>query len=41
MHLVVALGKPVVALFGDWPVARWRLWGVPLEPVLEALRKLG
>lgn len=56
MHLAAALGKPVVALFGDSPVARWRPWGVPhevvrpetrdladlpLEPVLEAWRKLG
>jgi heptosyltransferase III len=55
MHLAAALGKPVVALFGDSPVARWRPWGVahrvvrpasgnlaglPLEPVLEALRAL-
>jgi len=23
-----ALGKPVVAMFGDSPVARWRPWGV-------------
>ena len=29
MHLTAALGKPVVALFGDSPVARWRPWGVP------------
>ena len=29
MHLAAALGKPVVALFGDSPVARWRPWGVP------------
>jgi len=28
MHLAAALGKPVVALFGDSPVARWRPWGV-------------
>ena len=56
MHLAAALGKPVVALFGDSPAARWRPWGVPhevvrsetrdladlpLEPVLEAWRKLG
>ena len=29
MHLAAALGKPVVALFGDSPVDRWRPWGVP------------
>jgi len=28
MHLAAALGKPLVALFGDAPVARWRPWGV-------------
>lgn len=28
MHLAAALGKPVVAMFGDSPVARWRPWGV-------------
>ena len=28
MHLAAALGKPVVALFGDSPVPRWRPWGV-------------
>lgn len=26
MHLAAALGKPVIALFGDSPVARWRPW---------------
>jgi heptosyltransferase-3 len=29
MHLAAALGKPIVALFGDSPPARWRPWGVP------------
>ena len=28
MHLAAAMGKPVVALFGDSPVERWRPWGV-------------
>jgi heptosyltransferase-3 len=29
MHLAAALGRPVVALFGDSPAARWHPWGVP------------
>jgi ADP-heptose:LPS heptosyltransferase len=29
MHLAAAAGKPIVALFGDSPVERWRPWGVP------------
>jgi len=29
MHLAAALAKPVVALFGDSPVDRWRPWCVP------------
>jgi ADP-heptose:LPS heptosyltransferase len=29
MHLAAALAKPVVAMFGDSPVDRWRPWGVP------------
>ena len=29
MHIAAALGKPIVALFGDSPVERWRPWGVP------------
>ena len=28
MHLAAGLGKPVVALFGDSPVERWKPWGV-------------
>ena len=28
LHLAAALGKPVVALFGDTPPERWRPWGV-------------
>jgi len=33
MHIAAALGKPVVALFGDSPVARWRPWGVQSQVV--------
>lgn len=33
MHLAAALGKRVVALFGDSPVERWRPWGVPHQVV--------
>jgi ADP-heptose:LPS heptosyltransferase len=29
MHIAAALGRPVVALFGDSPVERWRPWRVP------------
>jgi ADP-heptose:LPS heptosyltransferase len=29
MHIAAALGKPIVALFGDSPQVRWRPWGVP------------
>lgn len=31
MHLAAALGKPVIALFGDSAPSRWRPWGVPSE----------
>jgi heptosyltransferase III len=33
MHMASALGKPVVALFGDSPVHRWHPWGVPYAAV--------
>lgn len=29
MHLAAGLGKPIVALFGQSDVTRWRPWGVP------------
>jgi len=29
LHIAAALGKPVVALWGDSPVQRWRPWQVP------------
>ena len=40
MHLAAALGKPVVALFGDSPVTRWRPWGVPYRVVRPESRDL-
>ena len=40
MHLAAALGKPVVALFGDSPVERWRPWGVRHRVVRPASRDL-
>jgi len=40
MHLAAALGKPVVALFGDSPVERWRPWGVPYRVVRPDSRHL-
>jgi len=40
MHLAAALGKPVVALFGDSPVSRWRPWGVPHRVVRPESRDL-
>ena len=40
MHLAAALGKPVVALFGDSPVKRWRPWGVPHRVVRPESRDL-
>lgn len=35
MHIGAALGLPIVALFGDSSVDRWRPWGVP-QRVLQA-----
>ena len=40
MHLAAALGKPVVALFGDSPVERWRPWGVPHRVLRPESRNL-
>lgn len=40
MHLAAALGKPVVALFGDSPPERWHPWGVPHGVVRPASRDL-
>jgi len=41
MHLAAALGKPIVALFGDSPPERWHPWGVPYELVVPPTRDLG
>lgn len=40
MHLAAALGKPIVALFGDSPPERWHPWGVPHRVVSPASRNL-
>lgn len=40
MHLAAALGKPLVALFGDSPVGRWRPWQVPHRIVQPPSRNL-
>jgi ADP-heptose:LPS heptosyltransferase len=40
MHLAAALGKPIVALFGDSPVERWRPWGVPHRIVRPETRNV-
>jgi ADP-heptose:LPS heptosyltransferase len=43
MHLAGGVGKPIVALFGDSPVERWRPWGVPhriVRPASGHLRDL-
>jgi heptosyltransferase III len=40
MHLAAALGKPVIALFGDSPVERWRPWAVPYRVVRPESRNL-
>jgi ADP-heptose:LPS heptosyltransferase len=40
MHLAAALGRPVVALFGDSPVERWRPWGVPHRVLQPESRNL-
>lgn len=36
MHLAAALGKPLIALWGDQPVERWRPWGVPHRVLLPS-----
>jgi len=44
MHVGAALGKPVVALFGDSPPERWRPWGVEhrvLQPSSRSVRDIG
>ncbi|HVC10079.1 MAG TPA: glycosyltransferase family 9 protein, partial [Burkholderiales bacterium] len=40
MHLAAALGKPIVALFGDSPAERWRPWGVPHKVLQPASRNV-
>lgn len=38
MHVAAALGKPIVALFGDSPPERWRPWGVAHRVLRAASR---
>ena len=40
MHLAAALGKPIVAFFGDMPPERWRPWGVPHRVLRSASGKV-
>jgi len=40
MHVAAGLGRPVVALFGDSPVERWRPWAVPHKVVQPPSRHL-
>ena len=40
MHIAAALGKPVVALWADSPVERWRPWQVPHRVVRPESRNL-
>lgn len=43
MHIAAALGKPIVALFGDSPVERWRPWTIDhgvVRPDSRDLRQL-
>ena len=41
MHVAAALGKPIVALFGDSPPERWRPWGVAHRVLRSPSRDLG
>jgi ADP-heptose:LPS heptosyltransferase len=43
MHIAAALGKPIVALFGDSPAERWGPWSIThriVQPVSANLRDL-
>ena len=40
MHIAAALGKPIVALWADSPVERWRPWQVPHRIVRPPSRNL-
>ena len=40
MHIAAALGKPIVALWADSPVERWRPWQVPHRVVRPESRNL-
>jgi len=40
LHIAAALGKPIVALWGDSPVQRWRPWQVPYVVVQPPSKNL-
>jgi heptosyltransferase-3 len=40
MHIAAALGKPIVALFGDSDPQRWRPWGVPCHVLQDESRQV-
>ena len=40
MHLAAALGKPIVAMFGNSDAVRWRPWGVPYVVLQKQSRQV-
>ncbi len=40
MHMAAALNRPIVALFGDSNVKRWRPWGVPFKIVQSSTQEV-
>jgi heptosyltransferase-3 len=41
MHIAAALGKPIVAFFGDSDPSHWRPWGVPFRILQPATKNVG